>query len=149
MVGRSLRSLEHEWPARSLHHYHPSTLSLSPLGKLVIADTNRVILLRTKHILIGNKGELHIGSPDCPYKGNLTISLFGRYSWMKFSMKTVMGRTAMFFSRSDANQLINIGISHFNYSNQPIKCNLIFWIYIWPVIKNVFRQCGPSLIWSI
>uniref|UniRef100_A0A7N8XAR1 hyaluronoglucosaminidase n=1 Tax=Mastacembelus armatus TaxID=205130 RepID=A0A7N8XAR1_9TELE len=44
-------------------------------GKLVIADTNRPILLRTKHILIGNKGELHIGSPDCPYKGNLTISL--------------------------------------------------------------------------
>ncbi|XP_020497083.1 cell migration-inducing and hyaluronan-binding protein [Labrus bergylta] len=47
-------------------------------GKLVIADTNRPMLLRTKHILIGNKGELHIGSPDCPYKGNLTISLFGR-----------------------------------------------------------------------
>uniref|UniRef100_A0A8D3C7J5 Cell migration inducing hyaluronidase 1 n=1 Tax=Scophthalmus maximus TaxID=52904 RepID=A0A8D3C7J5_SCOMX len=46
-------------------------------GKLVIADTNRPILLRTKHILIGNKGELHIGSPDCPYRGNLTISLFG------------------------------------------------------------------------
>uniref|UniRef100_A0A8C5EIZ0 hyaluronoglucosaminidase n=1 Tax=Gouania willdenowi TaxID=441366 RepID=A0A8C5EIZ0_GOUWI len=46
-------------------------------GKLVIADSNRPILLRTKHILIGNKGELHIGSPDCPYKGNLTISLFG------------------------------------------------------------------------
>nr|XP_061819850.1 cell migration-inducing and hyaluronan-binding protein-like isoform X1 [Nerophis lumbriciformis] len=47
-------------------------------GKLVIADTNRPILLRTKHILIGNKGELHIGSPECPFKGNLTISLFGR-----------------------------------------------------------------------
>ncbi|KAL2088986.1 hypothetical protein ACEWY4_015885 [Coilia grayii] len=47
-------------------------------GKLVIADTSRPILLRAKHILIGNKGELHVGSPDCPYKGNLTISLFGR-----------------------------------------------------------------------
>ncbi|XP_053275095.1 cell migration-inducing and hyaluronan-binding protein [Pleuronectes platessa] len=47
-------------------------------GKLVIADTNRPILLRMKHILIGTKGELHIGSPDCPYRGNLTISLFGR-----------------------------------------------------------------------
>uniref|UniRef100_A0AAQ5ZYF8 hyaluronoglucosaminidase n=1 Tax=Amphiprion ocellaris TaxID=80972 RepID=A0AAQ5ZYF8_AMPOC len=47
-------------------------------GKLVIADTKWPLLLRTKHILIGNKGELHIGSPDCPYKGNLTISLFGR-----------------------------------------------------------------------
>lgn len=59
-----------------------------PLGKLVIADTNRAILLRTKHILIGNKGELHIGSPACPYKGNLTISLYGRYSCMKFSITT-------------------------------------------------------------
>lgn len=48
-------------------------------GKLVIADTGRPIVLRTKHILIGNKGELHIGSPDCPYKGKLTISLYGRY----------------------------------------------------------------------
>ncbi|KAM8887797.1 cell migration-inducing and hyaluronan-binding protein [Synchiropus picturatus] len=47
-------------------------------GKLVIADSNRPLLLRLKHILIGNKGELHIGSADCPYKGNLTISLFGR-----------------------------------------------------------------------
>uniref|UniRef100_A0A8C7R076 Cell migration inducing hyaluronidase 1 n=1 Tax=Oncorhynchus mykiss TaxID=8022 RepID=A0A8C7R076_ONCMY len=47
-------------------------------GKLVIADSYRPILLRTKHILIGNRGQLHIGSPDCPYKGNLTISLFGR-----------------------------------------------------------------------
>lgn len=47
-------------------------------GKLVIADTNRPILLRTKHILIGDKGELHVGSPDCLYKGNFTISLFGR-----------------------------------------------------------------------
>lgn len=47
-------------------------------GKLVIADTSRPILLRTKHILIGNKGELHVGSPDCPYRGNFTISLFGR-----------------------------------------------------------------------
>uniref|UniRef100_A0A673ZFB2 hyaluronoglucosaminidase n=1 Tax=Salmo trutta TaxID=8032 RepID=A0A673ZFB2_SALTR len=48
-------------------------------GKLVIADSYRPILLRTKHILIGNRGQLHIGSPDCPYKGNLTISLFGRW----------------------------------------------------------------------
>ncbi|XDV18654.1 hypothetical protein PO909_024301 [Leuciscus waleckii] len=47
-------------------------------GKLVIADSNRPIFLRARHILIGNKGELHIGSPECPYKGNLTISLFGR-----------------------------------------------------------------------
>lgn len=47
-------------------------------GKLVIADTEQPIVLRTKHILIGNDSELHIGSPACPYKGNLTISLYGR-----------------------------------------------------------------------
>lgn len=47
-------------------------------GKLVIADTHRPILLRIRHILIGNGGEMHVGSPDCPYKGNLTISLYGR-----------------------------------------------------------------------
>ncbi|KAI5609781.1 cell migration-inducing and hyaluronan-binding protein, partial [Silurus asotus] len=47
-------------------------------GKLVIADTNQPLVLRAKHILIGNNGELHIGSPECPYKGNLTISLYGR-----------------------------------------------------------------------
>uniref|UniRef100_A0A3Q2D5T4 Cell migration inducing hyaluronidase 1 n=1 Tax=Cyprinodon variegatus TaxID=28743 RepID=A0A3Q2D5T4_CYPVA len=47
-------------------------------GKLVIADTPQAILLRAKHILIGDRGELHIGSASCPYQGNLTISLFGR-----------------------------------------------------------------------
>ncbi|XP_024117563.1 cell migration-inducing and hyaluronan-binding protein isoform X2 [Oryzias melastigma] len=47
-------------------------------GKLVVADSNRPILLRTRSILIGNDGELHVGSPDCPYRGNFTISLFGR-----------------------------------------------------------------------
>uniref|UniRef100_A0A672GL81 Cell migration inducing hyaluronidase 1 n=1 Tax=Salarias fasciatus TaxID=181472 RepID=A0A672GL81_SALFA len=75
LLLRCLRALGHERAARRLHH---SPSLLSPVGKLVIADTSRPILLRTKHILIGNKGELHIGSPDCPYKGNLTISLFGR-----------------------------------------------------------------------
>uniref|UniRef100_A0A8C7X3D3 Cell migration inducing hyaluronidase 1 n=1 Tax=Oryzias sinensis TaxID=183150 RepID=A0A8C7X3D3_9TELE len=47
-------------------------------GKLVVADSNRPILLRTRSILIGKDGELHIGSWDCPYRGNVTISLFGR-----------------------------------------------------------------------
>uniref|UniRef100_A0A672Z4L4 G8 domain-containing protein n=1 Tax=Sphaeramia orbicularis TaxID=375764 RepID=A0A672Z4L4_9TELE len=46
-------------------------------GALVVADTSRPILLRTKHILIGEGGEFIVGSPDCPYRGNLTISLFG------------------------------------------------------------------------
>uniref|UniRef100_A0A3B3CSE9 G8 domain-containing protein n=1 Tax=Oryzias melastigma TaxID=30732 RepID=A0A3B3CSE9_ORYME len=49
-------------------------------GKLVVADSNRPILLRTRSILIGNDGELHVGSPDCPYRGNFTISLVGRYA---------------------------------------------------------------------
>ncbi|RVE74997.1 hypothetical protein OJAV_G00027660 [Oryzias javanicus] len=47
-------------------------------GKLVVADSNRPILLRTRSILVGNGGGLHVGSPDCPYRGNFTISLFGR-----------------------------------------------------------------------
>ncbi|KAG9341336.1 hypothetical protein JZ751_019440 [Albula glossodonta] len=54
------------------------SLEIKDGGKLVIADTSRPIVLRTKHILIGNNGELHIGSPDCPYKGNFTITLYGR-----------------------------------------------------------------------
>uniref|UniRef100_A0A3P9AQ23 G8 domain-containing protein n=1 Tax=Esox lucius TaxID=8010 RepID=A0A3P9AQ23_ESOLU len=54
------------------------SIEITSGGKLVIADSHHPILLRTKHILIGNGGQLHIGSPDCPYKGNLTISLFGR-----------------------------------------------------------------------
>uniref|UniRef100_A0AAQ4Q2B2 hyaluronoglucosaminidase n=1 Tax=Gasterosteus aculeatus aculeatus TaxID=481459 RepID=A0AAQ4Q2B2_GASAC len=60
-------------------------------GKLVIADTNRAILLRTKHILIGNKGELHIGSPACPYKGNLTISLYGSDNEHSYFGKKYLG----------------------------------------------------------
>uniref|UniRef100_A0AAY5KHD6 G8 domain-containing protein n=1 Tax=Esox lucius TaxID=8010 RepID=A0AAY5KHD6_ESOLU len=55
------------------------SIEITSGGKLVIADSHHPILLRTKHILIGNGGQLHIGSPDCPYKGNLTISLFGRW----------------------------------------------------------------------
>lgn len=67
-------------PQQAHTHIHYSFyFSLFHLGKLVIADSDRLIVLRTKHILIGNKGELHIGSKECPYRGNLTISLFGRY----------------------------------------------------------------------
>uniref|UniRef100_A0A8C6T4R3 Cell migration inducing hyaluronidase 1 n=1 Tax=Neogobius melanostomus TaxID=47308 RepID=A0A8C6T4R3_9GOBI len=54
------------------------SLEIQSGGKLVIADTHRPILLRTRHILIGAGGEVHVGSPDCPYRGNLTISLYGR-----------------------------------------------------------------------
>ncbi|XP_018620469.1 cell migration-inducing and hyaluronan-binding protein-like isoform X1 [Scleropages formosus] len=47
-------------------------------GKLVIADTTQPIVLRTKYILIGDQGELHVGSQDCPYRGHFTIVLYGR-----------------------------------------------------------------------
>uniref|UniRef100_A0A8B9TUG3 hyaluronoglucosaminidase n=1 Tax=Anas platyrhynchos TaxID=8839 RepID=A0A8B9TUG3_ANAPL len=47
-------------------------------GKLVIKDDVQPIILRTRHILIENGGELHIGSEMCPYQGNVVISLYGR-----------------------------------------------------------------------
>ncbi|XP_069480269.1 cell migration-inducing and hyaluronan-binding protein [Ambystoma mexicanum] len=48
-------------------------------GRLVIDDSEDPIVLRTRHILIENGGELHIGSNDCPYQGHFTVSLYGRY----------------------------------------------------------------------
>ncbi|XP_030136868.3 cell migration-inducing and hyaluronan-binding protein isoform X3 [Taeniopygia guttata] len=47
-------------------------------GKLVIKDDVQPIILRTRHILIENDGELHIGSELCPYQGNVVIILYGR-----------------------------------------------------------------------
>uniref|UniRef100_A0A674K329 hyaluronoglucosaminidase n=1 Tax=Terrapene triunguis TaxID=2587831 RepID=A0A674K329_9SAUR len=47
-------------------------------GKLVIKDNTQPIVLRTRHILIENGGELHIGSELCPYQSNVTIILYGR-----------------------------------------------------------------------
>ncbi|KAF2977706.1 hypothetical protein EK904_007674 [Melospiza melodia maxima] len=47
-------------------------------GKLVIKDDVQPIILRTRHILIENDGELHIGSELCPYQGNVAIILYGR-----------------------------------------------------------------------
>lgn len=47
------------------------------------------IILRTRHILIENDGELHIGSEMCPYQGNVVISLYGRYVCMiKYYLRT-------------------------------------------------------------
>ncbi|KAI4830095.1 hypothetical protein KUCAC02_001748, partial [Chaenocephalus aceratus] len=43
-------------------------------GRKVLLTTSATV--HSIEILSG--GELHIGSRDCPYKGNLTISLFGR-----------------------------------------------------------------------
>ncbi|XP_063781884.1 cell migration-inducing and hyaluronan-binding protein [Pseudophryne corroboree] len=47
-------------------------------GKLVIKPSNKEIILRTRHILIDDGAELHIGSKDCPFQGYLTIVLYGR-----------------------------------------------------------------------
>ena len=33
--------------------------------------------LRVSSILMEYEGEMHIGSPDCPYMGNLDITLWG------------------------------------------------------------------------
>lgn len=50
------------------------------LGKLVIKDHEETIVLRTRHILIDNGGELHAGSALCPYQGNFSIVLYGRWA---------------------------------------------------------------------
>ncbi|XP_020645703.3 cell migration-inducing and hyaluronan-binding protein [Pogona vitticeps] len=47
-------------------------------GKLVIKDNTAPIVLRARHILIENEGELHVGSENCPFQSNLTIILYGR-----------------------------------------------------------------------
>ncbi|XP_035252013.1 cell surface hyaluronidase-like isoform X1 [Anguilla anguilla] len=48
-------------------------------GVLVFNDnsTHRIVL-RTRHILIRDNGELHIGSETCPYRGTATIVLYGK-----------------------------------------------------------------------
>uniref|UniRef100_A0A8C8YL30 hyaluronoglucosaminidase n=1 Tax=Prolemur simus TaxID=1328070 RepID=A0A8C8YL30_PROSS len=47
-------------------------------GKLVIKDHTEPIVLRTRHILIDEGGELHAGSALCPFQGNFSIVLYGR-----------------------------------------------------------------------
>uniref|UniRef100_A0A2K6QGN1 hyaluronoglucosaminidase n=1 Tax=Rhinopithecus roxellana TaxID=61622 RepID=A0A2K6QGN1_RHIRO len=54
------------------------SIHISEGGKLVIKDHNEPIVLRTRHILIDNGGELHAGSALCPFQGNFTIILYGR-----------------------------------------------------------------------
>lgn len=41
-------------------------------------------MLRTRHILIDSGGQLHAGSALCPFQGNFTIILYGR--WVKSSL---------------------------------------------------------------
>ncbi|KAM5171349.1 cell surface hyaluronidase CEMIP2-like [Mantella aurantiaca] len=47
-------------------------------GTLVFADDQIPITLRTQYILIRNGGSLHIGSLQCPYTSDATISLYGK-----------------------------------------------------------------------
>uniref|UniRef100_A0A8C0MYV9 hyaluronoglucosaminidase n=1 Tax=Canis lupus familiaris TaxID=9615 RepID=A0A8C0MYV9_CANLF len=55
-----------------------NSIHISDGGKLVIKDHEETIVLRTRHILIDNGGELHAGSALCPYQGNFSIVLYGR-----------------------------------------------------------------------
>uniref|UniRef100_A0A8D0H416 hyaluronoglucosaminidase n=1 Tax=Sphenodon punctatus TaxID=8508 RepID=A0A8D0H416_SPHPU len=54
------------------------SVNITAGGKLVIKDSAQPIVLRTRHILVENHGELHIGSETCPFRGNLTVILYGR-----------------------------------------------------------------------
>lgn len=66
-------------PPRS--HASSSTPPLpASSGKLVIKDQDEAIVLRTRHILVDNGGELHAGSALCPYQGNFSIVLYGRWA---------------------------------------------------------------------
>lgn len=62
---------------------------LASSGKLVIKDQDETIVLRTRHILIDNGGQLHAGSALCPFQGNFTIILYGR--WVKCSLDLMGG----------------------------------------------------------
>nr|XP_060473408.1 cell migration-inducing and hyaluronan-binding protein-like [Panthera onca] len=55
-----------------------NSIHVSEGGKLVIKDQDEAIVLRTRHILVDNGGELHAGSALCPYQGNFSIVLYGR-----------------------------------------------------------------------
>lgn len=57
-----------------------NSIHVSEGGKLVIKDQDEAIVLRTRHILVDNGGELHAGSALCPYQGNFSIVLYGRWA---------------------------------------------------------------------
>lgn len=63
-------------PSHSQSSPHPIP---APSGRLVIKDHEETIVLRTGHILIHQGGELHAGSTLCPFQGNFTILLYGRW----------------------------------------------------------------------
>ncbi|XP_027625045.1 cell migration-inducing and hyaluronan-binding protein [Tupaia chinensis] len=54
------------------------SIHISEGGKLVIKDHAEPIVVRTRHILIDDGGELHVGSTRCPFQGNFSIILYGR-----------------------------------------------------------------------
>ncbi|XP_037367292.1 cell migration-inducing and hyaluronan-binding protein [Talpa occidentalis] len=54
------------------------SVHISQGGQLVIKDQEAPIVLRTRHILIEDGGELHAGSALCPYQGSFSIVLYGR-----------------------------------------------------------------------
>ncbi|XP_021502953.1 cell migration-inducing and hyaluronan-binding protein isoform X2 [Meriones unguiculatus] len=54
------------------------SITISEGGKLVIKDHHEHIVLRARHILIDDGGELHAGSALCPFEGNFSIVLYGR-----------------------------------------------------------------------
>ncbi|XP_023933414.1 cell surface hyaluronidase [Lingula anatina] len=54
------------------------SITIQDGGKLVFKDGVAPIVVKTKHILVEDGGEMHIGSPDCRYQGNVTIVLQGK-----------------------------------------------------------------------
>lgn len=75
--------------------FHTVVLKLYPvltsLGKLVIKDQAEPIVLRTRHILIDNGGELHVGSALCPFQGNFSIVLYGRWEDPSRGSSAILG----------------------------------------------------------
>lgn len=64
-------------------------------GKLVVKDGEQPIVLRTRHILIDSGGELHAGSALCPFQGDFSIVLYGRWEnqplWGQMLLLDLMG----------------------------------------------------------
>lgn len=60
-------------------------------GKLVIKDHHEHIELRARHILIEDGGELHAGSALCPFEGNFSIVLYGRWDDLTRGSNTALG----------------------------------------------------------
>ncbi|XP_078678580.1 cell surface hyaluronidase CEMIP2-like [Branchiostoma floridae x Branchiostoma belcheri] len=54
------------------------SLEIKNGGKIVFADIDREIVLRSREITVGVDGEFHIGSEACRYQGQAVVSLYGR-----------------------------------------------------------------------